>query len=90
MADRLTVELKNVRIRYKGSRQRDGKMSYYVKGEIDTGNGPELINIGGPLTKELVLEKRYNMRVQIGIFNNALWVRLLESPSEVDGVKKGF
>lgn len=83
MVDRIPVELKGVTVRYIGKRKRQGKPDAdYFKAEIDTPYGPELVNISGNGVEE---GKKYDLRVMIGTFNNALWIKNL---GPIEAVKK--
>lgn len=75
MAERITVELKGLTVRYLGKRKRQGKPDAdYFKAEIETPYGPELLNISG---NGVEMGKKYDLRVMIGTFNNALWIKNL-------------
>ena len=80
MAERITVELRGLTVRYLGKRKRQGKPDAdYFKAEIETPYGPELVNISGDGVE---VGKKYDLKVMIGTYNNALWFKNL-GPIEV-------
>lgn len=75
MAERVTVEMKGLTVRYIGKRKRQGKPdSEYFKAEMETPFGPELVNITG---NGVEVGKKYDLRIMIGTFNNNLWFKNL-------------
>lgn len=83
MAERITVELRGLTVRYLGKRKRQGKPDVdYFKAEIETPYGPELVNITGDGVE---VGKKYDLKVMIGTYNNALWFKNL---GPIGAVKK--